>query len=184
MKKNSVLYVTYAAMIAAAYVVLTVFVASFNMASGAIQVRLSEALTILPAFTNAAVPGLFVGCLISNLVTGLAPMDIVFGSLATLIGAFGTHALRKKNPLLASVPPIVSNTVIVPFILKYVYNIPGSLPFFMLTIFAGEFISCGILGQLFYHAILPHKRRLFPGMELPKEEQNSETPSDNSSDNV
>ncbi len=181
MKNNSatVINITYAAMIAAAYVVLTVFVASFNMASGAIQVRLSEALTILPVFSNAAVPGLFVGCLISNLVTGLAPMDIVFGSLATLIGAVGTYFLRQKHPVLASVPPIISNTIIVPFILKYVYNIPGSLPFFVLTIFIGEFISCGILGQLLYHAILPHRRRLFPGMNLPKEEPQKDTPSDN-----
>ena len=85
-------FIAYSAMIAAAYVVLTIIVASVNLASGAIQVRISEALTILPAFTVTAVPGLFVGCIISNIITGCAPFDVVFGSIATLIGALGTYA--------------------------------------------------------------------------------------------
>lgn len=148
-------------MIAAAYVVFTIMIATFNLASGAIQVRISEAFTILPAFTIAAVPGLFVGCLISNIVTGCAPMDVVFGSIATLLGAVGTYALRKQHRFLASVPPILANTLIVPFILSYVYNIPGSILFFMLTVGAGEVISCGILGQILYHAIYPMRDRIF-----------------------
>lgn len=148
-------------MIAAVYVVFTIFIASFNLASGAIQIRVSEAMTVLPAFTNAAVPGLFVGCLIANLITGCAPMDVLFGSIATLIGAVGTYALRRKHRFLASVPPILANTLIIPFVLRYVYDIPGSIPFFMLTVGAGEVISCGVLGQILYHALSPLKERLF-----------------------
>lgn len=148
-------------MIAAVYVVFTIFIASFNLASGAIQIRVSEAMTVLPAFTNAAVPGLFVGCLIANLITGCAPMDVLFGSIATLIGAVGTYALGRKHRFLASVPPILANTLIIPFVLRYVYDIPGSIPFFMLTVGAGEVISCGILGQILYHTIEPLRERLF-----------------------
>ncbi len=159
--KKRIILITEGAMVAALYVVLTVFVAAFDLASGAVQVRISEALTILPAFTPAAVPGLFAGCLISNIITGCAPMDVVFGSLATLIGAVFTYLLRNRSRYLASVPPILANTLIVPFVLYYVYQIPGSIPFFMLTVGAGELISCGILGQMLYTLLNPIKARLF-----------------------
>ena len=154
------MYITQSAMIAAVYVVFTIFIASFNLASGAIQIRISEAMTVLPAFTNAAVPGLFAGCLLANLITGCAPMDVIFGSIATLIGALGTYALREKHRFLASVPPIIANTLIVPFVLRYVYNIPGSIPFFMLTVGAGEVVSCGILGQILYHELMPLRNKI------------------------
>ena len=103
-------------MIAAIYVVLTVLAAQFNLASGAIQVRFSEALTILPVFTVAAVPGLAIGCVLANLLTGCAVWDVVFGSVATLIGAIGTRLLKNK-PLLAWIPPVLSNMAIIPIIL-------------------------------------------------------------------
>ena len=90
MRNKKVLLIVQAALIAAIYVVLTYFISAFNLASGAIQVRISEALTILPVFTPAAIPGLFIGCLLSNLLTGCMPLDVVFGSLATQIGACGT----------------------------------------------------------------------------------------------
>lgn len=90
MRNKKVLFLTQAAVIAAIYVVLTIFISAFNLASGAIQVRISEALTILPFFTPAAIPGLAIGCLLSNLLTGAAVYDVVFGSLATLLGAVGT----------------------------------------------------------------------------------------------
>ena len=141
------LFITQAAMIAALYVVLTVFINAFNLASGAIQVRISEALTILPYFTPAAIPGLFIGCLISNIVTGCLPWDVVFGSLATLIGALGTYALRKYK-FLAPVPPILANALIVPSILIKVYAVPDAYWFLLLTVGAGEVISCGILGMI------------------------------------
>ena len=97
MRNKKVLLIVQAALIAAIYVVLTYFISAFNLASGAIQVRISEALTSLPVFTPAAIPGLFIGCLLSNLLTGCMPLDVVFGSLATLIGACGTYALRKHK---------------------------------------------------------------------------------------
>ena len=141
-----------AAMIAAIYVVLTFIANAFGLANYAIQVRFSEALTILPFFTPVAIPGLFVGCLLSNILTGCMPLDILFGSLATLIGACGTYALRKYK-WLAPIPPIIANTLIVPFVLAYVYKFEGSIPYFMLTVSIGEIISCGILGMLLLFAL-------------------------------
>ncbi len=138
--------------IAALYVVLTLVAQAFGLASGAIQVRLSEALTILPCFTAAAVPGLTVGCVLANLLTGCALWDVVFGSLATLIGAVGTLLLRKK-PMLAWIPPVLSNALIVPAVLQRVYGVPDSFWYLMLTVGAGEVIACGILGILLYKAL-------------------------------
>lgn len=161
MKRSKALFAAQGGLIAALYVVLTCFINAFSLASGAVQVRISEALTILPLFTPAAVPGLFAGCIISNLITGCAPFDVVFGSIATLIGAAGTRLLRKKSRFLAPVPPIISNTLIVPFILSYVYNIPGSIFYFMLTVGAGELISAGVLGMLLYPVIDRNRERLF-----------------------
>lgn len=150
---------TQAAIIAALYVVLTYLAGMLGLASGAIQIRFSEALTILPVFTPAAIPGLFAGCILSNLFTGCALPDIVFGSLATLIGAVFTRKLRNL-PYLAPVPPIVANTVIVPFVLLYAYGIkPLWLSF--LTVFAGEMISCEILGMLLYLVMKKRAARIF-----------------------
>ena len=160
MRNKKVLRITQAAMIAAIYVVLTVFISAFNLASGAIQVRISEALTILPVFTPAAIPGLFLGCLISNLVTGCMPLDVVFGSLATLIGACGTYALRKHK-WLAPLPPIIANTVVVPFVLRYVYLAEGTIPFFMLTVGIGEVISCYLLGSILHRVLDRYKEHIF-----------------------
>lgn len=166
-----------AGMIAALYVVLTLLANALGLANYAIQVRFSEALTILPFFTPAAIPGLFAGCILSNILTGCMPLDVVFGSLATLIGALGTCALGKPyrrtfhsdtpvinvqsvsalRKFLAPVPPIVSNTLIVPFILAYVYQFEGSLPYFMLTVGGGEVISCGLLGLVLLFSLEKHK---------------------------
>ena len=117
MRNKKVLFLTQAAVIAAIYVVLTIFISAFNLASGAIQVRISEALTILPFFTPAAIPGLAIGCLLSNLLTGAAVYDVVFGSLATLLGAVGTYLLRKHK-FLCTLPPVIANMVIIPFVLR------------------------------------------------------------------
>ncbi|MBP5454349.1 MAG: QueT transporter family protein [Lachnospiraceae bacterium] len=154
------LFITQAAMIAALYVVLTVFINAFNLASGAIQVRISEALTVLPFFTPAAIPGLFIGCLISNIVTGCLPWDVVFGSLATLIGALGTYALRKYK-FLAPVPPILANALIVPIILIKVYAVPDAYWFLLLTVGAGEVISCGILGMILLLSLNKYRDKIF-----------------------
>ena len=160
MRNKKVLLIVQAALIAAIYVVLTYFISAFNLASGAIQVRISEALTILPVFTPAAIPGLFIGCLLSNLLTGCMPLDVVFGSLATLIGAVGTYMLRK-HPWAAPLPPILANTVIVPFVLKYAYGTEGMLWYFMLTVGLGEVIVCGVLGSLLRVALKKYRNTLF-----------------------
>ena len=151
MKNNNTLKLVNGGMIAALYVVLTVLAAQFNLASGAIQVRFSEALTILPVFTAAAVPGLAAGCVLANLITGCAAWDVVFGSLATLIGAVGTRMLRK-HPYIAWIPPVVSNMVIIPFVLQRVYGVEDSWPYLMMTVGIGEIISCGVLGLLLYQS--------------------------------
>lgn len=160
MKTKRVTFITQAAMIAAIYVVLTLFVSALNLASGAIQVRISEALTILPAFTPAAIPGLFIGCLISNLISGCMLWDIVFGSLATLIGALGSYLLRKWK-YAVPVPPILANTIIIPFVLSYVYHLPEGIPYFMLTVGIGEILSCGVLGIFLYNILCKHRNVIF-----------------------
>ena len=162
MKNKKALYITQAAMIAAIYVVLTYIVNMTGLASGVIQIRLSEALCVLPAFMPAAVPGLFIGCLISNLICGAVIWDVIFGSLATLIGAVITYLLRKKSKWLLPVPAIVSNTVIIPLVLTYAYGVPDAIWFSAITVFLGKFISCGILGMLLYHSQNnPHIRSIF-----------------------
>ena len=160
MRNKNVRFITQAALIAAIYVVLTIFISAFNLASGAIQVRISEALTILPYFTPAAIAGLWIGCLLGNLLTGCMPFDGVFGSPATLLGAVGTYLLRK-NKWLAPIPPIVSNTLIVPFVLAYVYNAKGTIPFFMLTVGIGEVISCYVLGSILLNVLNRYRNVIF-----------------------
>ena len=148
-QSRKTLIIVQAGLIAALYTVLTIICNAMGLASGVIQVRFSEALCILPCFTVAGVPGLFVGCLVSNLVTGGAVWDIVFGSLATLLGAVGTRLLRK-NRWLASLPPIAANALIIPFVLRYAYGAEDAWWFMALTVGAGEIISAGLLGQLLY----------------------------------
>ena len=160
MKNKKVMYLTQAAMIAALYVVLTQLAHVFGLDSQAIQLRFSEALTILPFFTPAAIPGLFVGYILANFFAGCLPWDIVFGSLATLLGALGTYALRKQK-WLTPLPPIIANTLIVPFVLAYVYHFEGTIPYFMLTVGIGEILSCGVLGMAFLFSLEKHGKNLF-----------------------
>ena len=152
MKKRN-LFITQAALTAALYVVLTLVSAAFGLDSKAIQFRLSEVLTVLPALTPAAIPGLFIGCLLSNFICGAMLPDMIFGSLATLIGAVGTYFIGKRVKWLSALPPIAANTVIVPLVLKYAYHLDGTVPFFALTVFIGEFVCCGILGTVLLYAI-------------------------------
>lgn len=152
MKKRNP-FITQAALIAALYVVLTLVSAAFGLDSKAIQFRLSEVLTVLPALTQAAIPGLFIGCLLSNFICGAMLPDMIFGSLATLIGAVGTYFIGKRVKWLSALPPIAANTVIVPLVLKYAYHLDGTVPFFALTVFIGEFVCCGILGTVLLYAI-------------------------------
>lgn len=160
MKNKNASIITVGAMTAALYVVLTLVANAFGLANFAIQVRFSEALTILPYFTPAAIPGLFVGCILSNLITGCMPLDVLFGSLATLLGALGTYSLRKCK-WAAPIPPIIANTIIVPFVLAYVYHFDGSIPYFMVTVGIGEIISCGVLGMILLNILDKYKNKIF-----------------------
>ena len=158
MKKSNVNFIVQAALIAALYVVLTWISAQFGLSSGAIQLRLSELLTVFPLFMPAAIPGLTIGCLLANLLTGCMLWDIVFGSIATLLGAVGTYLIGRKvrYPIcafLAPLPPIIANILIVPPILAYVYCFEGTIPYFALTVGIGEILSCGVLGVLAYFAL-------------------------------
>ena len=165
--KNA-LFLTQAAMIAALYVVLTFVSNAFGLASGAIQIRISEALTILPYFTSAAIPGLGIGCLLANLLTGAPVYDVIFGSLATLLGAVGTWLLRKHK-FLCTLAPVLSNMLIIPLILRYGYGLvmefagrDWSIPFYMLTVGIGEVICCSVLGGIVREALGKVRNVLFP----------------------
>ncbi len=167
MRNKNVTHLTQAALIAALYVVLTFIANAFGLANYSVQVRFSEALTILPYFTSAAIPGLFIGCLLSNILTGCALPDIIFGSLATLLGALGTYALRKWK-WCAPISPIAANTLIVPLILIYGYGllVEGMstlqcFGFYCLTVGAGEVISCGILGMILLFVLEKYRNKIF-----------------------
>ena len=148
-----------AALIAAMYAVLTMIFAPISF--GMMQVRIAEILTILPMFTPAAVPGLFLGCILANLFGGAAVPDVIFGSLATLIGAAGGRLLRRHR-WLVPLPSVAANTVIIPFVLKYAYGIEAPLLLLALYVLVGEVIGCWLLGELFA-AVLMKRRALFGG---------------------
>ncbi len=158
MRDKKVTFMVQSAAIAAVYVVLTVVFAPFSF--GEVQVRVSEALTVLPFFTPAAVPGLFIGCLIGNLLGGAIPMDIIVGSLATLIGAVLSRQLRSHR-YLVPLPPVVANTLLVPFVLRFGYGVNLPIPFMMLTVGAGEVISCYVLGLALLFALDRYEGRIF-----------------------
>ena len=160
MKDQRIKLICQGGIIAALYLALTLLANALGLANYAVQVRFSESLTILPFFTPAAVPGLFVGCLLSNILTGCALPDIIFGSLATLIGAVSTYMLRNKSKWLAPLPAIVSNAIIVPFVLLYAYGIEP-LWFSFVTVTLGELISCGVLGMLLLNALRKYDSVLF-----------------------
>lgn len=132
-------------LIAALYVVLTLVSSAFGLSSGVIQLRLSEALCILPFFCTEAIPGLFIGCLLANFLSSALPLDILFGSLATLLGAIGARALRRYR-FLVPLPTVLANAAIIPPVLIYVYGVPDAFPFILLTVTLGEVLSVYVLG--------------------------------------
>lgn len=150
--KEKTLQLTRAALIAALYVILTFLSQLFGLASGAIQFRLSEALTCMPLFYKEAIPGLCIGCVLANLLTGCAMWDIVFGSLATFLGAAGTYYIGRKKPALGPIFPIAANILIVPAVLQHVYGAPESYWYLMATVGIGEIVCCGVLGFILYKA--------------------------------
>ena len=159
-RKVKSLFLCQSAVIAAAYVVLTYVTHLFGLDAGVIQLRASEMLCVLPVFTPAAIPGLYVGCLLANFLTGAVWLDVLAGPIATVLGALGTYALRRYK-WLAPLPPIVANTLIVPFVLAYGYGIEQAIPIMMLTVGIGEVLSVYLLGMAFYFAIYKHAPRIF-----------------------
>lgn len=156
MKTKSTLYLTRGALIAALYVALTYVASIFGLSSGVIQFRISEALCILPIFMPEAVMGLFIGCILSNLLTGALLWDIIFGSLATLIGAFFTRMMKplpEKLKWIATLPPVISNAVIVPFVLIYAYGVPDAYFYLFITVGIGEIVCAAGLGSLLYYTL-------------------------------
>lgn len=166
-KKNNVTSLVTAAMIAALYVVLSFAVKAFGLDSGAIQLRISEALTILPYFTVSAIPGLAIGCLLFNLLSGAAILDIIFGSIASLLGGIGSYLIAKPAKkikwlkFLVPAPPILANAFIVPWVLKTAYGLQDAYWYLALTVGIGELITCGIFGMVLLHALAPFQNLLF-----------------------
>ncbi len=157
-KSGAVYYMVQAAMIAAIYVALTGAVAP--VAFGPVQFRISEALCVLPYFTAAAVPGVSIGCLLSNLLFGAALPDVIFGTLATFLGAVLSYRIRAHKWLVC-VPPILSNTIIIPWVLRYAYGSADLIPVAMLTVGIGEVLSIGVAGNLLLAALERYRDILF-----------------------
>jgi uncharacterized membrane protein len=146
------------ALIAAIYAALTLLLAPISY--GPIQMRVSEALCVLPFFTPAGVPGLFIGCVLANLYTiGLGPLDIIFGSLATLIAAFLTWKIRNKNKWLLPLPSVLVNAFIVGWVLTVQYGI--SYPFNVLTVGAGQAIACYVIGMPLWFLLNRYRNTIF-----------------------
>ena len=151
-------FLTHAALIAALYTALTLLSYAFGLDKGAIQLRLSEALAVLPIVSGAAVPGLFVGCFLSSLICGGHPLDVIFGSLVTLTAAVACRAMRPlaRRPIgtfLAPLPNILLNALLIPILLIFVYGVPDAYPFLVLTVGIGELLTSGVLGVLLLLAI-------------------------------
>ena len=204
LKQDSVQFITQAAVIAALYVILSMISEALGLCSGVIQCRISEALTILPAFFASAIPGLYIGCLLTNVIASATAWDIVFGPVATLVGALGTYligrvvrsrALRKSEneaatgsvsalrivvlTIMFALPPIIANAVIIPPILKFGLNLKDAFWFIVATVTAGEVIACGIFGGLLLAALLRNaytRKLLAGGSKAVPEQTPDETP--------
>lgn len=156
-----------AGVIAALYAVLAYFAGIFGVAYGPIQCRFSEALCVLPFLFPAATPGLFIGCLAANLLSPYGALDIVFGSLATLLAAIWTQ--HTPNRFLAPLPPVICNAVIVGAVIT-VQEVPlslfwGTFAYNAVTVGVGEAIACYVLGGLLL-ALLPKVPALRKEMRL------------------
>ena len=170
-KKWSTKDLTLAAMVAALYAVMGYFGNVFGLTFGPVQFRFAEALTVLPFLFPSTVPGLFVGCVIVNLLSPYGPLDIVVGSAATLLAAVWTS--RVKHRWLAPLPPVICNTVLVGFTFGWAEanGFTAALPMAWLvnglSVGVGELGVCYILGLLllellprigYFRSIIPEKR--------------------------
>ena len=144
-KKFSVRDLAQGAIIAAIYALLTIFLAPIS--SGLVQCRVAEAMSVLPYFTFSAVPGLFIGCLLANLLTGAPIYDVLFGSLATLVAAYLTYTLRNRvSKYLAPMPSVVVNALVVGWLLTSVYQVGVSFWAAAGYVAIGQAIACFALG--------------------------------------
>jgi len=169
MKNKSVRFITQAAIIAAIYAALTYVFAFASF--GPIQVRVSEALCVLPLFTPAAIPGLFVGCLISNLfLTPLGPWDIVLGSLATLLAAFAASKIKIK--WLVPLPAVVINAFVVGWLLYFYIggDLAADYPFLIFNslyltatafVFVGQALACYVIGLPLLYILNRYGEKIF-----------------------
>ena len=158
MRSKKTQFITEAAAIAAIYTVLVVIFQPISF--GPIQFRIAELLTVLPYFTPAAIPGVTIGCFLSAIVTSAEPLDMIFGSLATLIAALLSYKL-KRNKFLVPIPPIATNALIVPWVLRYAYGYPFTIPFMMLTVGISEFLAVGVLGMVLLFALEKVRNHIF-----------------------
>ena len=156
--KNNLRYICEASAIAALYIVITIAIGPLGNA--VIQCRIPEAFCVLAIFTPAAIPGMTIGCLISNVATGCLWQDVLFGTLATLMGVVGARMLRRIW-WLTPLPTVVANTLIIPFVLAYAYHAEEGIPFMMLTVGIGEIISAYVLGIALYFALRKNARYIF-----------------------
>lgn len=155
--KTGIKQITRASAVAALYIALTLISNMLGLANGAIQLRLSEALCLLPMIFPESIWGLFIGCLLSNILTGCVVWDIIFGSLATLLGAYLTYRLRRHTAL-AVIPPVASNALVVPFVLKYAYGIGDAWWYLCFTVGLGEFIVCALFAPILLRGIKKHMK--------------------------
>lgn len=167
--------------IAIAYIVLSYIADMFGMAKGIVQVRISDALCVLPYFTPAAIPGLFIGSIISNIIISLTedPMTgkmvlsaaaqqyILFSGLSILAASIVSYCVRKFKFVVA-IPPIVFNSITMPMIFHYVFRYEDSVAKCFMTVLIGEIISCGLLGTALLLALEDSKDKLFPGNNIAK----------------
>ncbi|WZL78955.1 QueT transporter family protein [Eubacteriales bacterium mix99] len=151
-------FLVQAAVIAAIYVVLTLLFSPISFGESLIEFRVSEMLTVLPFYTPAAIPGLFIGVLLSNLFSPVGPIDVVLGSLASLVAAFLSRKMPKKA--LVPLPPVVVNGLIIGGMLHYVYHFP--LWISVLSVMFGQVVTCYGLGTVLMLVLDKYSKYLFP----------------------
>ena len=147
-------YLVRVAMIAAIYVVLNIIFAPISY--GPIQVRIAEALVVFSFIDSSAIMGLFLGCILANIYGGLGMVDVIGGSLCTLIAAYLTY--KVKNPKLAPLPPILINAFGVSIYLHFLFDLPYWIT--VLYIGIGELVACYILGYPLLILLIKNKKRL------------------------
>ncbi|MCX8128141.1 MAG: QueT transporter family protein [Synergistetes bacterium] len=143
--------ITKVALIGSLYAALTILLAPISY--GPVQVRITEALTVLPYVRRVYMWGLFGGCIVANIYGGLGVWDVIGGSLCTLLAGFLTSIMPK--PQLAPLPPIVVNAFGVSLYLHFIFNLPYWVT--VMYIALGEAIACFALGYPFLRWVLNNK---------------------------